>query len=637
MAAQEKTTALVLPITDIETLELQGSSTIGSWADGASKTELAAVFLIQKVPTLSADRKNVAVLLERALSDVLTVIQSPDALSDFRKTVSSTWSQDEFNEGLRLLEREQVGLLNEEERISDLLNNDGTWNFNHVTTLAQTRDPFVHELEIRPGYPSQFTEPQGRIITQALADLEESVHIQGTAGGGKTHLVRALVEAFGADKTLLLAQTRPQLNALVNRIGNPHVRAETFASLSYQMLMKEPGLAQAEIAKRSSSQYLVSDQDIARQFSMQQVATLVPDKVAEMGRKTITSFCNSSDTQIGEHHLPRTADRLTVPNKQVLVAYARRMWSEIESPSSKEFMLPLRGYHRIKMLSLRGIQIPEGVTHVIVDESHELSGSMVQILDASPMAVITLGDQYQRLSGTIQSRRQSIRTREIHQNVRAGRQIESVLNPIMEKHPASTMTPIVGNAMKRTFVSFYDKPTVPDHPTMILVRDEWSLLEWMQRLSHSQARFAILPGAHYSLKSLMKGCIDLFQLGIRSSHPYLFRYPSWDSLADSQQSNNAFQRIARMLKKGYTHNDFDNSFASMVPLDKAKITLGRVDDAKNMEVDSVVLAPELLESIDGGSTPVQLANKLSAIYTAASRARYELIVPGYLRDWLEDQ
>ncbi|MFL1486313.1 AAA family ATPase [Marinobacter sp. LN3S78] len=637
MVAEEKPTTLVLPLSDFETLELQSSLSIDSWAEAANKTELISVYLIQKVPALCSAGKNVALLVERALADLLSAIQNEVDLADFRVNVKGAWSQEEFNEGLRLLEREQIGLLNDEEKVADVVKHDGTWDFGHIERLSRTRNPFIHAIETAPGQTSLFTDPQGRILTQALADNEESLHIQGTAGGGKTHLVRALVDSFGASKTLLLAQTKTQLDALLRRIGNPVIHAETFASLSYRMLLEDAGIVSNELPRRSSSNFLVSDQDIAQHFSFSSVASLGPATVAEMCRRIVASFCHSDDDEIDGHHLPRTADRFSEADKGILIANARRLWAEIEAPSSLEFMLPLRGYHRIKLLSLRGASIPPGYLHVIVDESHELTPSMVKILDESPSSIITLGDQYQRLSGTSQSRRPSIRSREIHLNVRAGRQIESVLNPILEKHPIRSYSPVVGNSTKRTLVSFYEKPAVPDHPAMILVRDEWSVLEWMQRLSHQRAKFAVLPGARHSLSNLMKGCIDLYQQNTRSRHPFLFRYPDWESLARSQQSNNAFLRIARMLEKGYSHQDFENSVTSMVPLEKAKITLGRVEDAKNAEVDTVVLAPELLSDLNEENSSFQLASKLSAIYTAASRARFHLVVPGYLRDWLEDQ
>jgi hypothetical protein len=60
-----------------------------------------------------------------------------------------------------------------------------------------------------------------------------------------------------------------------------------------------------------------------------------------------------------------------------------------------------------------------------------------------------------------------------------------------------------------------------------------------------------------------------------------------------------------------------------------------VSDVRNREFDSVMLAPDLLPA------PTRISDSdrtklLSAIYTGASRTKHELILPGYLSDWVTD-
>lgn len=73
----------------------------------------------------------------------------------------------------------------------------------------------------------------------------------------------------------------------------------------------------------------------------------------------------------------------------------------------------------------------------------------------------------------------------------------------------------------------------------------------------------------------------------------------------------------------------------MTPLGKADLWLARVEDVRNQEFDSVTLGPELLGRIDGKSSDEAKARVLSQLYTGASRAKYELHIPGYLKDWIE--
>jgi hypothetical protein len=68
----------------------------------------------------------------------------------------------------------------------------------------------------------------------------------------------------------------------------------------------------------------------------------------------------------------------------------------------------------------------------------------------------------------------------------------------------------------------------------------------------------------------------------------------------------------------------------------APIQLGRVEDARNMELDSVMLTPDLLTPVKKNDVP-SASRTFSALYTGGSRARFEVIVPGYLRDWALDQ
>src|SRR5690606_31263847 len=134
-----------------------------------------------------------------------------------------------------------------------------------------------------------------------------------------------------------------------------------------------------------------------------------------------------------------------------------------------------------KFLSLTDLAIPEYLTHILVDEAHDLTPPMLQILDRSPQAIITLGDRFQRLTGVTPDRSQRIRRSEINLTVRAGRDIEPVLNPLIETHPAGFSMPLVGSAHLQTRIRYYSRPGLPTTPTTILTGDNWSLFEWYQR------------------------------------------------------------------------------------------------------------------------------------------------------------
>lgn len=91
-----------------------------------------------------------------------------------------------------------------------------------------------------------------------------------------------------------------------------------------------------------------------------------------------------------------------------------------------------------------------------------------------------------------------------------------------------------------------------------------------------------------------------------------------------------------MLERGYSSMDFERSLAVLNRSGRPRILLGRVTDARSMEMDKVMLGRDLLSPVRAGDK-ASAGKVFSAIYTGGSRARHKLIVPGQLRDWVADQ
>ncbi|MEN1450922.1 helicase, partial [Pseudomonas aeruginosa] len=90
-----------------------------------------------------------------------------------------------------------------------------------------------------------------------------------------------------------------------------------------------------------------------------------------------------------------------------------------------------------------------------------------------------------------------------------------------------------------------------------------------------------------------------------------------------------------MLSQKYQIEDFEKALQQLDLSGGASLKLGRVMDARNSEIDSVMLAPDLLGEVATGDR-VSASMAFAALYTAGTRARYRLIVPGYLKDWAND-
>src|SRR5690606_18489024 len=133
--------------------------------------------------------------------------------------------------------------------------------------------------------------------------------------------------------TVVLAQTKPQLEALIARLGNPSVQGLTFASLASHILVEGRRFLQGNPGTRRSASFQTSDQTIALVLALNAVSTLDPESVAKVCRRTVMRFCATGDREIGIRHLPALTDHLTLIDKGVLVEYSRKLWHEVIQPT----------------------------------------------------------------------------------------------------------------------------------------------------------------------------------------------------------------------------------------------------------------------------------------------------------------
>jgi hypothetical protein len=316
----------------------------------------------------------------------------------------------------------------------------------------------------------------------------------------------------------------------------------------------------------------------------------------------------------------------------VVLHHATELWKAILLPPSREFQPPVRREHRIKWAALRGWRIPARYTHVLIDECHDLKKPMLQILDSSSQAVISLGDEYQNLQGYPQRRTNVVRQRAVTASVRSGQLLEGVVNPIIAAHPSVAKEPFLGNPLHRTEIVYYERSRIPDHPAAILVRDTWGLFEWAQRLAAESLDFELLSNRQ-QLNMFVSDCIELRRNGTRPRHGEIFRFGSWQALAESNQNSPGFQRIDRMLEKGYDNKDWTRTVDRFAA--QGKFALGLIADVRNREFPGVMLVPELVDGV-WEARKEDYAAASAALYVAVTRAQHRLIVPERLRNWLEE-
>lgn len=578
---------------------------------------------------------------EKALADLIEIgqqIEEAKCAGEFGKLMAARFNREAFAAGLgtlmhipaRLLETEMVAA-------ESYLHPSGRWDFDFKIQLSKEVNPFTEQFHTQDGEAFTLTTQQARTFRVFQTELDESMDVQALAGTGKTFMIERMVDSLSRYRPLLLAYTQVQLQALMSRIGADRVVGMTFGQLATECLERDQTKPHRRGGKRAWSTHQVAPSVVADRLGFGPVGGIAPWQVAQTCNRMVMRFCFGKDTEIDARHIPAMDTILSEIDKIALVQYAQLFWQQTVEPTDLRFELPLRGYHRIKHLSLaQDAFIDPSYTHIIIDESHDLTWAMCAFLDRCPQPVITLGDACQRLDGNLSKRSPATRHREVVHSIRAGRQIEAVVNPLIEQNPVVHVGHLEGSRERDTKVVYYDSAEIPTEPTTILCNSEWGLFEWFQRLGNSGAHFSLLPGADKAFRLFVLDCIELFNNHVRPSHSALFKYTSWTSLRkDMGKDDSAFIRIERMLKKGYKSTDFETSLQLLDTTGRAPIKLGRVADARNAEVDAVMLAPDLLATIERGDR-LGAAKALASIYTGGTRARYKLIVPGEVRDWATD-
>lgn len=628
---------LYLPITHSTVSALLDMKRPKDWFQTASTVKVASVLVLLQVPLwISQGKSDVARRwAEPLLRDLLDGTQTPKDLYALRAATAKAFQKTSIKAALGHSEDSGVFLAKEgdlEKLAVQPLTATGTLSSDYAEAIEGLVTGTAFNTRQKDLGAMRLSDPQGRALAKAISEPDESMSIQGYAGSGKGVLIEKLTGVNTKASKLILALTYSQLTGIMARIRDPRVKGKTFGHLARDLVGSV--LATGDINARSGQNYNVSDERVADLFNWPHMAHFPRATVAQIVRRTVMSFCATTDDFFRPAHLPSLADKLPLADQRALVIYSERYWSELFAPAPGMALLPVRGYHLIKYAALRGLTIPAEFDQVIVEEAQDLSGPMAQILDRDNVSVITLGDKFQRFQGAIPKRSGAIRVSHLDVSMRSGTAMEPLLNPLIGAHPfASGEPPLKANASITTDCQFYDRPALPDGPCTMLVGSYWHMLQWFQQLLAEDASFCLLPASSRGFNEFVQGIIGLYHKGQRSQNSMLFRYPTWESLRNETQTMKAFGRVEYLLKRGYNYEDFNSGLKKMTGPAKATYKLGRADDARNLEFDSVMLTPELFSKI---TTPSGLQTGLSRIYVGASRARYRLVIPGYMKDWIKD-
>lgn len=609
--------------------------------------EICALYVVQNLPRLR-ESPSPAAASQKLLANLIEA-SNTTSLEEFSAEISSRINPEELSEGLAQHSDLSITLLTDEEiRQRGFLTATREWDWGFAARRAAAEQAHEAHYELPGVSPSANLSREQYRVPQAIhAEIDEHLHVQGYSGTGKSFLIQVIVDLLvrhGVEPSRILVLTRRWSQMKAISAGLPKtVTTRTVNDLASD-IMPRGRLDQAHknMRYRSQKTHNLRNDRVIQFFGLTSIGSLSAMSIARAVQQTVNSFCMSGSDHVLEEHIPswfiraieKSAHTTRIMLKDVVLKTAAALWRETQAPSTKEFQPPVRGFHQIKYATLNGLRIPGAYTHVIVDESHDLSGALLKLLDNSPQACITLGDYYQNLSGKPSRRGIGARTKEITLSHRAGKSLEQVVNPILTSHPIEPSSLFAGNNEIPTDVVYYSKAYIPDSPTTILVARKWAMWGWAQRLAKSGVPFSLL-GSPSELNRFVQDCIELYHRGIRPTDRELFRFENWDSLAFALRGDNAFEEIHALLEDGYEIKHWRSTYATAMADEARGHLLGEVADAKNADYDQVMLSPDTVRMLRTEDKET-LAAAESALYTAATRVRYTLIAPESLRNWIED-
>lgn len=620
-----------LPLSESLKMQLERGSAPN--ATKLSRYEVAALLFILKLSSLAAGKIPAAIDLERKFASFL------DVPSDqLRMALADAFNHADFITGLARATNLQIGLV-DKDTISkhSFIRPDGTWDYDFAQRHRSVYGEIRHD-HIRPsGVIIRLSDHQQRLVQNIRANQNDSIEAQAHAGTGKTFVLEEIMEIMPKRKFIFLADVTPKLTAIRNRFPPERIRTYTFKSLAEYVLSKGNAALQDKLIRESRLQ--LSYSGLAEQIGLSAIGNRSAAQVAELCWATIFKFCLSSASYINTHHIPRERVRwLSAHDQEIIAAAASKLWYQMTHLDLDAPSLPIRGYHRIKQMALGKLYIPEEYNTILIDEGHDLSVPMVELLDISPQTVITLGDQFQNLEGRYVSHKATIRHREMATSLRAGVELASYVNSLIEIFPGATAHPFIADRAKEMSVEAYPANYFPPEPSVIVVADNWGIFDWLIRGSTTRQGVAVVDW-NKSFESFIYDCHRFFLRGDRPTNGALMKYRTWDQLHEDLKWNDSFLRVEGWLRTEGTKFGVSGLYKYANPAEFANFApvrslIADVFSVKNHEFPLMTISEDLYYSpeIKGKR---DLSKKLATLYTAITRASGKLYVPDTHYQWIK--
>lgn len=597
--------------------------------------QIAALILLNQLPKKT--QPIVLCDLEKKLAELIVIGNEfeLDNTQKFSSEIKETLTEGDIKKGLDICEEERVYLLPDNIlEQQKYLNDDNEWDYSFSDSIGVELNEKHYIVNDKVFPHIDLYDQQFRAYNSYKSELDEDIHIEGYAGSGKTYIINSIIETLLekniAPRSILLL-THSYLQSTALSIPR-HITKMTFGWFAKSHLINTDLRNTINVDREKA----FSDKEYAARFNIYGFGLHNNVEIARASYQTVKNYCQSTDEDINATHIPKWVNPVTNENKAVLVSHAEKLWQLITMQNTnKNYKLPMNDFHVIKLALLRRQEIKISWTYIIVDESHDLTPAVRELLSASKATIISLGDKFQKLNTSSSTEDTSRRIRRINQSIRVPFKLGGVVNGILDLHPLGRELDFMGNKDKRSELSFYTKSNVPASPTVIWVYDEWELFEWAARLASHGLEFKLFGNIN-ALDDFVIGCINLYHSSTQAKVHALIEYKTWHGAQTANHKNRSFLAIEKMLERGYNLSNW--KIARNCINDNASYAVGLFDNAKNHQFKSVMIARNIVDYIKQNEVGNRkmLYKVISRIYLGLTRSEREVIAPAGLQEVFED-
>ena len=471
-----------------------------------------------------------------------------------------------------------------------------------------------------------YTSEQARVLRAIAANPDELIDLQGYAGTGKGHLVLALLDARPGRYTYV-APTRGQVEAFRPRLpADAATRLLTqieFANLLARHATRNGRLGSFVPGYRQST---LRPREIASRIGLQRIGARSPEQVLLAVFEGINRWCASAAPQLQARHFQRVVPGAMVEAAPYLAA-AEHVWRCMFDPVvQKGGCLSLGVAHIGKWLWLHGATPPLQLGMILVDEAHDLSPAWKQLLATHAPGVVSLADPHQRLQGHV-PRWSSSKQLEMHQSVRQGSQVDSLVNRSLALDGLDDAPqPFHGASDRATAVRRFARWEEVPVTGMRLYGSVWRLLLETTRLLAQGARVHVHPASLRTLQRDVQVPIDAWRSRREGGSA-----ARWEGFASGCEQRGQ-REVADLFASGFDAAALARLLAALVEEADATVVLCLAPHAKNMQYARVSMSACCFAASDDARLRY---HPVRAAYLAMTRASGELWVPQNAADLLQ--